>query len=150
MAEQSGYQIGSRFYPLSTSFRLGDPVLVEQLTGLAWSEFLERLPEDEDPDGALDPVAELGLIGVAIAQANPLWRRDKVVSYTTRIERDKITFVGPEAEDDEDDEAEGDARPPDKAGETTSSSSPPTSRSDSDSPSELSTPVTSGESTSPS
>lgn len=151
--EESGWQIGKNFYPFVTSFRLGDPVLVEALTGLTWVEFVDRLP-DEDIEGQPDdPVVNLGLIGVAVWQIHETWRRDRVVQYVSRLPMEKLEWVGPdEPEEPEDavEPGEGDARPPAIAGNTTSTSSPPTSKPDSpttpdtDQGSETSSPTTSG------
>ncbi len=148
MSEEAGFKIGQRFYPFPTGFYLGDPVLVEKLTELKWSEFVERLPDDEAEQAPDDPVVMLGLIGVAISQANQAWSRAKVIQFTTRLKMDTIEFVGPELEQPEDD-----ARPPELAttpspGENMSDPSPPTSRSDSAFPSEPSSPETSGAPTS--
>lgn len=112
-AEQGpAYQIGTRTYPFPTRFLLGDPVLVRELTGLEWADFVDRLPdEDAPPDQLPDPIAELGLIGCAIWHQHPTWRRDKVVRYVLALGQDDIKFIGPVAEEDV---PEGDAGPPDE------------------------------------
>jgi hypothetical protein len=118
MPDQVGVQIGNHFYPLPTTFRLGDPVLVEELTGLTWGEFVERLPDEDAPDDMPeDPVSMLGLIGVAVWQGNTTWRRDRVVRFVTTLAMDKVEITGPEPEEDterEDDAEEGDGRPPEE------------------------------------
>lgn len=153
MAERAGFQIGKRFYPFPTRFRLGDPVLVEELTGVQWGDFIERLPEEEGPeDEQLDPIAQLGLIGVAIWQENPTWRRDRVVRYTQALERDQVELVAPDRPDEEElDEpaapaAPGDGVDPPKVsdGSNSSETSAPPSDTASASPSEPVTPEISG------
>src|ERR671923_1348639 len=90
--EEAGFEIKDpraergRFYPWPTSFRLGDTVLVEKVTGLPWIEFNDRLPDDDDPpetdvDGGADLVVLSGLMAVAIWQQHPQWRRERVVRY---------------------------------------------------------------------
>ncbi len=98
-APPAGFRINGRFYPWPGSFRLGDPVLLEELTGLTYESFLERLPDDDSPDDP-DPVAMAGLIGVAIWHEHPTWRRDRVVRYTQQIEKEAIELVGAEFEDE--------------------------------------------------
>lgn len=120
--EQVGVQIGKHFFPFPTAFRLGDPVLVEELTGLTWSDFVDRLPDEDAPDdGPEDPVAMLGMIGVAIWQANPTWRRDRVVRYVNTLDMSTVEIVGPDAEepgpDDEKDTKPGGDGPPAEASE---------------------------------
>lgn len=153
MADRAGFQIGRRFYPFPTRFRLGDPVLVEELTGCQWDEFIDRLPEDDAPDEEqLDPIAQLGLIGVAIWQENPTWRRDRVVRYTQALERDQIELVAPDAPDEEElDEPAAPAAPGDgvdpqtvSGGSNTSETPATASGTGLDSPSEPVTPETSG------
>lgn len=156
MADRAGFQIGRRFYPFPSRFRLGDPVLVEELTGVQWDEFLERLPDDDSPDDeSLDPIAQLGLIGVAIWQENPTWRRDRVVRYTQALERDQIELVAPDVPEEELDEpaapaAPGDGVDPPKesGGSNDSETSAAASGTGSGSPSEAATPETSGPSAS--
>ena len=101
MAEnRAGFEINGRFYPMPATFRLGDPVLVEELTGLEFPDFAERLGlAQQVPDADLDPVLTLGLIGVSIWQANPRWRRDKVVRYVQAIPQDDVEFQGSDDED---------------------------------------------------
>lgn len=154
MADQVGVQIGSHFYPLPTTFRLGDPVLVEELTGLTWADFVERLPDEDAPDDMPeDPVSMLGLIGVAVWQGNPTWRRDRVVRFVTALAMDKIEITGPEPEEateKDDADGEGDGRPPESPSEPSSDSSQQPSKSDSESDSkESEIPAGSGGATSP-
>lgn len=99
---EAGYKIGNKVYPFPARFLLGDPVLVRELTGLEWADFLERLPDADDLEDVTyteDPVATLGLVGVAIWHGHPTWKRDKVVRYTLALAQGEVTFVAPEVEE---------------------------------------------------
>lgn len=129
MAEEAGFQIGKRLYPFPSSFRLGDPVLVKEVTGLDWQEFLDRIPDPDDPTQEDDMIVVLGLIAVAVWQGNPTWRRDKVSRYAQGLDLSEIEAVGGEVEEDE-------ASPPElKAGANGSETSAASSRSE-DTPSD--------------
>jgi hypothetical protein len=142
MSEEAGFQIGKRLYPFPIRFRLGDPVIVEQLTGLTWPQFVERLPdEDDDPSVADDPIATLGMLAIAISQTNPTWRRDRVIRYVSDLDMDDVQIVGPSLEDDVE---EDDANPPAVNGAPISSESALPSRLASESPSVVPSPPTSG------
>lgn len=145
MPDEAGFQINKRFYPFPTGFRLGDPVLVEALTGLTWADFVQRLPDDDVDQAPDDPVVMLGLIGVAISQANPNMTRQRVVAYTARVGMEQVEFISGDTPDELADE--GDARPPAIPGSTGSSESP--SRSKSDSPTTTDEESSSGPSTPP-
>ena len=133
MAERTGgYQIGDHFFPFASSFKLGDPVLVEELTGLTWVEFLDRLPDDDSADDEIpDPVAMLGLVGVSVWHANPGWRRARVIKYVQLQNMENVTAIAPEVD-------EGDDGPPaeTEAGSTASETTQSDSESASDSTSE--------------
>lgn len=106
--EQQPYvEIEGRVYALPQSFRLGDPVLVQEVTGLAWPEFVDRLD-----DAADDPTALLGMIAVAVWQGNPRWRRDKVARYVEALQMDALQVVVPDREVDEGPPVETPATPP--------------------------------------
>jgi hypothetical protein len=118
MADQPGVEIYKRFYPWSDRFRLGDPVLVQQVTGMTWPEFTQALDEQNqaiseaeemagDPP-QMDQVILAGLIAVAFWQGNPHMSREKARRTIERIPIEEIEIVG-------DDEEEADARPPDVA-----------------------------------
>jgi hypothetical protein len=116
MAEQ-GFEIHSTFYRMPEAFRMGDPVLVEDVSGLTWTEFSDRM---DDTGG--DPAVMLGMLAVAVWQANPKWRRDRVARFVESVDIADVKFIG--------DEAEEDARPPDvedspKAENSTSKSGQP-------------------------
>ena len=109
MAEE-GFTIEGRTYPVPTSFRLCDPVLVTQLTGMAWAAFVELLEDSE----ASDPTAMAGMIGVAVWQGNPKWTRDRVVRYVENIDLASVEVNAGEA----------DASPPDAGTPSLSDGSP--------------------------
>ncbi len=110
MPDQPGYLIGGHFYPVPTSFKVGDPILVQDVTGLSWEAFVDLLPSEDDPDEtSLDPVVQAGLIAIAVWHGNPGWRRDKVVRYTLGLDMDAIEPVGPDVDDEAE---EGETRPP--------------------------------------
>lgn len=142
---RAGFLIEDRFYPVPEAFRLADPVLVEELTGLSWGEFEERLPSgEEDADGqGADPVALLGLVGVAVWQQNPRWRRDRVLRYVQQIPQSALGIQAP------DDEGVNGGPPAVTAGVTQSSPSASSSESVSAVTSPTSSPPSSGTPTSP-
>ncbi len=87
------FEIFDKEYPLPQAFRMGDPVLVEEVTGLTWGEFSDRM---DDADG--DPAIMLGMLAVAVWQTNPRWRRDKVARYVEGLKIEDVKFVGEERE----------------------------------------------------
>jgi hypothetical protein len=123
--QESGFEIRGRFYPWPTSFRLGDAVLIEKVTGLDWPAFTDRLPEEDESPDTTEPddlVVVIGLMAASIWQHHEQWRRDKVVRYVEGLDLETITFIG----GDEDEPAESDASPPDlkAVGENISETSP--------------------------
>lgn len=116
----AGFEINGEFYPFPTAFRLGDPVLVAEVTGLEWMEFAEMLDEGS-------PRTLPGLVAVSVWQKNPGWRRDKVVRFVEAIDQDAVTVVQPEGTD---------AGPPDVADTTGTSPGGSTASSDSSVPSD--------------
>lgn len=85
-------------------FRLGDPVLVAEVTGLPWMEFAQLLDDGDSRTLA-------GIVAVAVWQKNPDWRREKVVRYVESISITDLEVDTP-----------GDARPPELEADTTGSS----------------------------
>jgi len=129
MPDRSGVEIYKRFYPWPDSFRLGDPVLVKEVTGMKWPDFMAALDEqnqaieeagemDTEPP-APDQVVMAGMIAVAFWQGNPTMSRDKVRRAIERISAEDVDMV-------DGDEGEADVGPPaqggEKAAETTPSS----------------------------
>lgn len=108
MPERDGVEVYKRFYPWPDRFRLGDPVLVKEVTGMRWPDFAQALDEME-PDETPDQVVLLGLIAVAFWQGNPLMSRDKVRRLLERAPMEDIEIIeGDELSDDS---------PPDEGGE---------------------------------
>ena len=128
---ESGFQINEAFYPIPQAFRMGDPVLVEEVTGLSWGDFSDRLDE---PEG--DPVVMLGMLAVAVWQTNPRWRRDRVARWVEAIDIEAVKFIdgeetdaGPppvtEAAPTSNGSAEPSSVPPDSNSDTTPPSTTP-------------------------
>lgn len=108
--QEAGFEIEGRFYKIPDSFRLCDPVLVTELTGMTFKpEFIEAI---NDPDRRDDPAVLVGLIGVAVWQGNPRWKREKVVAYVQQIDFESLESV---RGDDEDEEAKPDVPPAEPA-----------------------------------
>lgn len=95
--EETRFEIEGQMYPMPQSFRLGDPVLVTQLTGLTWGQFVEAL---DDPDRQQDPVILLGLIAVAVWQGNPRWTRDRISRYVEQLDIGAVQVHAGEPEAD--------------------------------------------------
>ena len=136
MADQTGWEIKGQFFPDPESFRMGDPVLVEQVTGLDWPSFTERL---DDPAFEQDLVLVSGLVAVAIWQQRPQWRRDRVARYVETLDIGAVKFIGGDAPEAVE---ENDESPPEGAAPESDSETPP--------PSSTTPPASSSESTSPS
>jgi hypothetical protein len=136
MAQEEGFEIFNRFYPAPRSFRLGDPVLVREVTGMEWPEFTGALAEQEEELQALieqgrqdafqpDQVVLLGLIAVSFWHGNPTMSRRKVVTAVQRIPVDDVRYIAGDEEDDA-----GPPAPTD--GAAAAGASPPTTTSGSD------------------
>ena len=85
-------------YPVPEGFKLGDPVLIEEVTGLKLGEFTDR---GDDPT---DMVVMLGLVAWSVAHANPQWHRTRVARFVEGLRLEDVKFVA--------DEVEADASPP--------------------------------------
>ena len=96
MAEQATFKIGETEYEFPSRFRMGDPVLVEELTGISFTAFSERIEVSRDDERA-DMVVMVGLIGVAIWQANPRWKRDRVVAFVNDIDLEQFEAFAADA-----------------------------------------------------
>ena len=130
MADE-GFVIGDRTYPFPTSFRLCDPVLVSEITGLGWVDFVELLEEPEQQD----PAAMAGMIGVAVWQGNPRWNRERVLRYVEQLDMGSIEVNTGEQAD-----------PPEAADDQSMDSSPAASKPELESlSSPTSTPASTGE-----
>jgi hypothetical protein len=116
---EPAYLIRGTRYPIVEKFRLGDPALVCQVTGLKWNEFFELLANADD--GELDPRVQTAMIAVAVARVHRGWSRDKVVAFCEQLE-----FEDAELETPQEDEEEPDPTPPaaQNGAESSSSTSP--------------------------
>ena len=92
MPDKDGVEIYKRFYPWPDRFRLGDPVLVKEITGMRWPDFVAALDEIDEEE-APDQVVLAGLIAVAFWQGNPQMSRDKARRAVERIPQDEIEIV---------------------------------------------------------
>jgi hypothetical protein len=89
------FKIGEDLFPYPTRFRLGDGVLVKELTGLEWDEFAARFDAvREDPKTARDYLVMVGLVGVAVWQANPRWTMPKVIAFVNDVDMEAFDSVG--------------------------------------------------------
>lgn len=113
------FEIREKAYPMPQTFRLCDPVLVEELTGLPFHEFAERLDaagESANGDGdGVDPVLMPGLVGVAVWQTNRTWKREKVIRFVQQIDIEEVQLLS--------DSLESEERPPAESSSTSSSTS---------------------------
>jgi len=115
MPDRDGVEIYKRFYPWPNTFRLGDPVLVKEITGMRWPDFCLALDEQNQaideaeemggPAPQPDQVVLAGLIAVAFWQGNPTMTRDKARRALERIPMEDIEII-------EGDEGEADVGPP--------------------------------------
>ena len=119
MPDRDGVEIYKRFYPWPDAFRLGDPVIVKEVTGMPWPEFAqalqtqnEAIEEAQEMGGEppqLDQVALAGLIAVAFWQGNPQMSREKARRALERIPMEDIEVISG-------DDGEVDVGPPDLPG----------------------------------
>lgn len=88
-------------YEVPSTFRLTDPILVEELTGLEFEEFGRRLDEVNQSIGTDDPVSDykatLGLVACAVWQKNPRWSRAKVARFLEGVDIASLDITAPEA-----------------------------------------------------
>jgi hypothetical protein len=134
--------IRGKAYPYPSSTKLGDPAVIELVTGLRHSEWRKRWVaavvsaleateqgEDlEDSDVESDSMVTLGIVAVAVARGNPNWTRDQVFDFVKDVNFDEVTIEG------------GGAGPPDQEGlseKTQKSGTEPALTSSSDSDSDL-------------
>lgn len=90
-------------YEFPKKFRLGDWVLIEEMTGLQADVFAERFDEmnkridaakEHDEKPLPDMGVLVGLIAVAVWQANPRWRRDRVLAFMQQIDTTEFEGLG--------------------------------------------------------
>jgi len=97
MSEKAGFKIGDRVYPFPEKFRMGDTILVHELTRLEFDDFSERLDAMQATGGAAaspDPLVMIGLVGIALWQGNPRWSLDRAVRETQLIDFSDFETVG--------------------------------------------------------
>ena len=109
--ETPGFRVGSKFYPFVAieQWTRGDSILVHTLTRLG----------DELFDGSHSVELQSAFLAVAMAHAEPNRTHAQVIGRIYEIGLGDVEEVG-----FPDDDAEGDARPPDVDASTGSSSSP--------------------------
>lgn len=90
-SDKAGFIIAGREYPFPETFRLGDPVLITQTTGMTFKEFSAALDDEELRE---DPAVLLGLVAVAVSQGNPRWKRDRVIEFVEQIDLDSFDSFG--------------------------------------------------------
>lgn len=112
--QEAGFEIRGRFYPMPDAFRLCDPVLVSEVTGMNFNDFAEAI---DDEDRREDPVILVGLVAVAIWQQHRTWPRAKVVKFLQQVNVEELEAHAGE----DDDEQEVEQRPPDGSSSTSSS-----------------------------
>jgi hypothetical protein len=119
MAQQEGFEIYGRFYPFG-GFRMGDPVLIREVTGMSWPQFTSALADQEDEIASLrdqgeledfepDAVLLVGLMAVAFWHGNQQMSRAKVVKAVERIPIEDVKYIAG-------DEDEADVSPPAETG----------------------------------
>jgi len=99
MAE-TGFKIGEEVYPFTGSLRLTDPVLIERVTGLHFTEFakrqdaaLEKVKSNGAPE-EFDAIVMVGLVAVSVAQAHPEWSFSEVEKFIQGVHFEELTSVG--------------------------------------------------------
>jgi len=97
MTEQAGFKVGEIIYPVPQMFRAGDFVLIRELTTLESDEFAERFDRMKEDETA-DILVIVGLLGVAVWQANPNWSRDRVLAFVNKIDMEQLDSVGGDAD----------------------------------------------------
>jgi hypothetical protein len=138
-------EIRGREYEIPTRFRVCDPVLIKDVTGMGFQEFAESIDNPLN-DGMVDPVALAGLIAVAIWQKFPTWPRHQVVRYVQELGEEDWKIVGVEIGPEDDVQAADPTTEP--VTTEVSADSLPSSSSDS-APSTPESQPTSGDPTSP-
>jgi hypothetical protein len=98
MSDVPKFKVGEETYEFPTRFRFCDPVLIRELTGLEFQDFAERLDDGQkNPGDAGDPAIMTGLLGVAIWQANPTWKRERVVRHVEGLNLDEFSVEAADA-----------------------------------------------------
>lgn len=106
MAEPVTIVIFEKPYPIPTDYKPLDAVLIYELTGMEYVEYLEALDDDSK-----DVRATPGLLGLTLWRANPGWSRSQVAAGVQRIGPGDWRVEGGEPDLAD----EGDVRPPGEA-----------------------------------
>lgn len=127
MADASKFVIDDVEYPVPTRFRMIDPILVEELTGLTFADFSERLDDMNQQVTNGKQVADfaitVGLVAVAVWQEHEDWSRRKVREFMQSLDVSKLNVQTPEAPDSPPAKAPATKTPGRKAGGDTSGGS---------------------------
>lgn len=110
MAEQEGFEIYNRFYPSPQRFRMGDPVLVREVTGMEWPQFAQGLEtqgeeyrslveQGREDEFEADQVLLLGLLAVAFWHGNQQMSRQKVAKAVEKIPIEEVKFIAGDEDD---------------------------------------------------
>lgn len=95
----AGFKIGDVEYEFPTRFRMVDPVLVEEVTGLEFTVFAARVERVQqairDGETAGDASVMAGMVAVAVWQKHPRWKRDRVVAFVNEVDMDAFEAVEP-------------------------------------------------------
>lgn len=146
MSEQTQIRIKDKLYDYPTGSKIGEPALIEYVTGLthkewrrryraAVEEMLDALQKaaDDDDETALndledDEVVAAGVVAVAVSRAHPRWSRSQVAELVNQLDADEVSVEGGDA----DPPAEGGEKPSDNLTSGNGSASPSSSDSDTD------------------
>lgn len=97
-APERGFVINEKLYPFPSSFKVTDPVLVKEVSGLSWDPFIAAATGDEEwltENGAPDEaIVMVGLIACAVWHVNPRWPRAAVVRFVQNLDEGDLDVVG--------------------------------------------------------
>jgi hypothetical protein len=123
----AGFKIDGEEFEFPSRFRLGDPVLIEEVTGLPFDAFAERLDDmnrriDEGEKNVSDMLVMTGLVAAAVWQAKPRWKRDRVVAFVNQVDIE-TSFEASDPPEESDEvppvEAADESRSPESSDEST-------------------------------
>jgi hypothetical protein len=101
--DEDGFRIAGTFYPFPSMFRLCDPVLITEVTGMKFPAFAAAVDEMQDADEeGQDPIVLSGLVAVAVWQKNPRWKRDRVLRFVEQLDFEALETTSGEAAEDND------------------------------------------------
>lgn len=94
------FQVGDETYSFPTRYRLGDALLIEELTGLDMEQFGARVDALTKPGAEGDLKALAGMLGVAVWQAHPQWTQARVVAFINDVDFSSFDVKAPEVQAD--------------------------------------------------